>query len=106
MGGSGPIWGRCSPLMGHRPHLGSLSPTYGALPTPQPCPDDSLTPLRLAVNFSLDPTSDPTNGPTDPKPVLDPTATSTWIEVGKGGGGRCGGFIGVIGWIWGILGGL
>ena len=72
--------------MGHRAHLGSLTPTYGALPTPQPCPDDSLAPLRLAVNFSLDPTSDPTNGPTDPKPVLDPTATSVWIEVGKRGG--------------------
>ncbi|XP_072216990.1 integrin alpha-L-like, partial [Excalfactoria chinensis] len=46
----------------------------------QPCPEDSLTPLRLAVNYSLDPEY-PTDPTGDPIAVIHPTSNSAWIEV-------------------------
>ena len=54
---------------------------------PQPCPEDSFTPMRLTVDYSLnstDPTdrTDPTDGPIR---VLSPTETPVWIEVGGEG---------------------
>lgn len=53
----------------------------GAPSPPQTCLEDFVTPIRVAVNFSLDPA-----GPRDaPSLVLNPEITSGWTEVGARG---------------------
>ena len=50
-----------------------MTPTCGALPPPplsQLCPEDTITPLHMAINFSLD--------------FTHPTVTLAWSEVEQG----------------------
>ena len=72
--------GAQAPLWGNDPHLWDTTPT----PLPQLCPEDTITPLHMAINFSLDSTH-PTG-----IPVLNPTVTSAWSEVGQGTWGNLG----------------
>ena len=68
--------------VGHKPHSGGNDPhLWGATPTPlsQPCAEDTITPLRTAINFSQDSTH-----PTGiPDPALNPTVTWARSEGGQ-----------------------
>lgn len=82
--------------VGHKPRFGGNDPhLWSATPTPlsQPCPEDTITPLRVAINFSLDSTH-PTGIPV---PILNPTVTSAWSEVGQGTWGDLRGHMGTQG---------
>ena len=69
--------------VGHKPHFGGNDPhLLGTTPAPlsQLRPEDTITPLHMAINFSLDSTH-PTGIPV---PVLNRMVTSAWGEVGQG----------------------
>ena len=75
--------------VGHKPHFGGNDPhLWGTTPTPlsQLCPEDTITPLHMAINFSL-PSTHPTGIPV---PILNPTVTSAWSKVGQGAWGNLG----------------